>query len=166
MKYYAIYNTKKKQLSKAQCRCLNSEVENIEISKEIYEEFDKYIYQDGEIILDTEYELKKQAKEAEQIAMLKLTRGDVFRGLLQAKGITRNQIRALIEAMPETTDYERITKELALIDFDEALDFYRGNTLIDTLGEELGISKTQLDEFFKTNDYNSLILLSEEEVPF
>lgn len=166
MKYYAIYNTKTQQLSKAQCRCLNAEVENIEISKEIYEEFDKYIYQDGEIILDTEYELKKQAKEAEQIAMLKLTRGDVFRGLLQAKGITRNQIRALIEAMPETTDYERITKELALIDFDEALDFYRGNTLIDTLGEELGISKSQLDEFFKTNDYNSLILLSEEEVPF
>lgn len=108
-------------------------------------------------------ELEKQ--EQEQIAMLKLTRGDVFRGLLQAKGITRNQIRALIEAMPETTDYERIVKELALIDFDEALDFYRGNTLIDTLGEQLGISKTQLDEFFRTNDYNSL-LLSEEEVPF
>ena len=36
MKYYAIYNTKTQQLSKAQCRCLNKEVQNIEITK--YEE--------------------------------------------------------------------------------------------------------------------------------
>lgn len=100
---------------------------------------------------------EKQKEEQERIAMLKLTRGDVFRGLLQAKGITRAMLRATIEAMPETTQEEILIKEMALIDFDEALDFYRGNALIDTVGLQLGITKEQLDLFFETNDYTKLI---------
>ena len=103
-----------------------------------------------------ETEEEKQAKEQERIAMLKLTRGDVFRGLLQAKGITRTMLRATIEAMPETTQEEILIKEMALIDFDEALDFYRGNALIDTVGLQLGITKEQLDAFFETGDYTKL----------
>lgn len=104
-----------------------------------------------------ETEEEKQAKEQERIAMLKLTRGDVFRGLLQAKGITRAMLRATIEAMPETTQEEMLIKEMALIDFDEALDFYRGNALIDAVGSLLGFTKEQLDEFFETNDYTKLL---------
>ena len=50
-----------------------------------------------------------------------------------------------------------LQKEMALIDFDEALNFYRGNTLIDTLGATLGITSEQLDKFFETNDYKVLI---------
>ena len=96
-------------------------------------------------------------KEAQRIAMLKLTRGDVFRALLMAKGVTRAQIKAQLEAMPMTTTEEQIKRELALIDFDEALDFYRGNPLIDTVGLGLGISKQQLDTFFQTNNYEDLI---------
>lgn len=119
----------------------------------------------GYVIEETETSLQalgyteeeKQAQEQERIAMLKLTRGDVFRGLLQAKGITRAMLRATIEAMPEETQEEILIKEMALIDFDEALDFYRGNALIDTVGLQLGITKEQLDEFFETNDYTKLI---------
>ena len=103
----------------------------------------------------TEEELAQQEKE--KVAMLKLTRGDVFRGLLQAKGVTRSYIREMIENMPSETTEEHFIKEMALIDFDEALDFYRGNQLIDTLGLQLGITSEQLDEFFKTNDYKVLI---------
>ena len=88
---------------------------------------------------------------------LKLTRGDVFRGILQAKGVTRAQLRAVIEDMPETTDEEKIKKELALIDFDEALYFYRRNPLIDKVGAQLGISNYQMTRFFETNDYHELI---------
>ena len=110
------------------------------------------------IFADTpEYEAEQAQKEAERIAMLKLTRGDVFRALLLAKGVTREQIKAQLEAMPMTTQEEQIKRELALIDFDEALDFYRGNSLIDTVGTSLGITKQQLDEFFETNDYTKLI---------
>ena len=108
----------------------------------------------------TEEYLEKQVqKERERIAKLSLTRGDVFRGLLQAKQVTRAQIRAMIENNETLT---MLQKEMALIDFDEALNFYRGNPLIDTLGATLGITSEQLDQFFETNDYT--VLLPKEEV--
>lgn len=96
-----------------------------------------------------EYEQEQAQKEAERLALLNLTRGDVFRGLLLAKGITKNQIAQMIEAMPVSTQEEIVTKELALIDFEDALNFYRGNQLIDTIGLALGITSKQLDKFFE-----------------
>lgn len=93
-----------------------------------------------------------------EYSQLYLTRGDVFRGLLQAKGIKREQIRALIENMAETTEEEKLQKELALIDFDEALYFYRRNPLIDKVGAQLGITVYQMTKFFKTNNYHELIM--------
>lgn len=102
-------------------------------------------------------EEEKAQEEAERIGMLKLTRGDVFRALLLAKGITREQLRSQLEVMPASTQEETVKRELALIDFDEALDFYRGNPLIDTVGLALGLTKEQLDRFFETNDYKELI---------
>jgi hypothetical protein len=88
---------------------------------------------------------------------LHLTRGDVFRGILQAKGVKREQIRALIEAMAETTEEERLAKELALIDFDESLHFYRALPIIDRLGAQLGITSEQMTAFFVTNDWHRLL---------
>lgn len=128
-------------------------------SDEEYREFQegKRIWQGNELVINPDYEQQQAQKEAERIAMLKLTRGDVFRALLLAKGVTREQIKTQLEAMPMTTTEEQIKRELALIDFDEALDFYRGNPLIDTVGLSLGITKEQLDKFFKTNDYKDLI---------
>ena len=112
-----------------------------------------------------EYLTPKQIeqKEQERIAMLHLTRGDVFRGLLMAKGVTRSQIRAIIEQLPEETNEQTVTKEMALIDFDEALEFYRGVTLIDTVGAVLGITSEQMTKFFETNDYHELITSEEGE---
>ena len=96
-------------------------------------------------------------REAERIAQLHLTRGDVFRALLLARQVTRAQLRATIEQMPDETSEQAMAKELALIDFDEALDFYRGITLVDTLGLALGITEEQMTEFFETNDWHVLI---------
>lgn len=96
-------------------------------------------------------------KEQERIAQLHLTRGDVFRGLLMARQVTRAQIRALIEQMPDETPEQQIAKEYALIDFDESLDFYRGVALIETLGQQLGISSEAMTQFFETNDWHYLI---------
>lgn len=121
---------------------------------------DEYVYDSDKeeyVLKDETWQEEQAQKEAQRIAMLKLTRGDVFRALLMAKGVTRAQIKAQLEAMPMTTTEEQIKRELALIDFDEALDFYRGNPLIDTVGLGLGISKQQLDTFFQTNNYEDLI---------
>ncbi len=122
----------------------------------------EYNHNQGYAIEETETELKAlgyteeelEQFERERIAMLSLTRGDVFRGLLQAKQITRTQIRAMIENNETLSILE---KEMALIDFDEALNFYRGNVLINTLGMALGITSEQLDKFFETNDYTCLL---------
>lgn len=100
--------------------------------------------------------VETEEEKAQRIALLKLRRGDVFRGLLQAKGITKVQIETMIEAMPEETDEEVMAKELARIDLEDAIEFFRGNPLVDTIGQALGITKEQLDEFFATNDYTKL----------
>lgn len=128
----------------------------------------EYNHNQGYTIEETATELQalgyteeEQAQmEAERIAKLSLTRGDVFRGLLQARGVTRLMLREMIEGNEQLTE---IQKEMALIDFDEALNFYRGNALIDTVGLALGISAEQLDKFFETNDYTHLV---EKEVGF
>ena len=120
------------------------------------EETDLEYVLDGEeyVLKDEAWEEKQAQKERERIAMLSLTRGDVFRGLLMAKGVTRAQLRAMIETNELLSVVE---KEMALIDFDEALNFYRGNALIDTVGLALGITSEQLDKFFETNDYTKLL---------
>ena len=90
----------------------------------------------------TEAELAQQ--ERERIAQLKLTKREVFLGLYQAKGVTPEQIKA------------QITDPMALIEFEYANDYYRGNPLIDSVGAVLGITPAQLDCFFETKDPNCL----------
>ena len=122
---------------------------------EVIETQDEYVLDGEEYVLkDEAWEEKQKQIEKERIAMLSLTRGDVFRGLLQAKQITRAQIRTMIE---NNETLSIVEKEMALIDFDEALNFYRGNALIDTLGLTLGITSEQLDKFFETGDYTVLL---------
>lgn len=115
----------------------------------------EYILDGDEYVLKDEAWEEKQAQiERERIGNLSLTRGDVFRGLMQSNGITRAQIRAMIENNETLTILQ---KEMALIDFDEALNFYRKNSLIDAVGLSLGITSKQLDKFFETNNPDELI---------
>lgn len=115
----------------------------------------EYVLDGNEYVLkDDAWEEKQAQKELERVAMLSLTRGDVFRALYQAKQVTRAQLKQMIENNELISEAQ---KELALIDFDEALNFYRGNTLIDTIGLALGLTSEQLDRFFETGDYKELI---------
>lgn len=114
------------------------------------------------LVINPNYEQEEMQKELERIANLHMTRGDVFRGLLLAKSITRADIRGILETMPEGTPQEKVNKEMALIDFDEALEFYRGVSLIDTLGIQLGISSEQMNNFFDTKDWHALLATGEE----
>ena len=98
----------------------------------------------------TEEERQEQRKE--QIAKLSMTRGDVFEALILARGLTKPQIRAMIEQ----AELDTITKALYLNRFDEALDFYRGFPVFDMLGQVLGVTPKQLDDFFETKDYHYL----------
>lgn len=100
-------------------------------------------------IVDVDYEAKQAQKERERIAKLKLTKREVFLGLYQAKGVTPDMIKA------------QITDAQALIEFEYANDYYRGNPLIDIVGATLGITPKQLDKFFETNDYTVLLPIDE-----
>lgn len=98
----------------------------------------------------TKEEIK--VKERERLDKLSMTRGDVFEALILAKGLTKPQIRAMIE----NAELDDITKALYLNRFDEALDFYRGFPVFDMLGQVLGVTAKQLDDFFETKDYHYL----------
>lgn len=88
--------------------------------------------------IDPDYEEKRKKEEREELNLLKLTKREVFLGLYQAKGVTPDQIKA------------QVTDPQALIEFEYANDYYRGNPLIDSVGAVLGITPEQLDCFFKS----------------
>lgn len=117
---------------------------------------DKYIYDKvkQEIILNPDYEEIKRKKEEERISNLFMTRGDMFEALILAFGKDKNDIRVMIENLPDLTEVER---KLYLNRFDEALNFYRSHPAVDLLGAMLGISKERMDKFFDSKDYKDLL---------
>ena len=117
---------------------------------------DKYIYDKvkQEIVLNPDYEDIKRKKEEERISNLFMTRGDMFEALILAFGKDKNDIRTMIENLPDLTEVE---KKLYLNRFDEALNFYRSHPAVDLLGAMLGISKERMDKFFDTKDYKDLL---------
>ena len=95
---------------------------------------------------------QKELEEKERIAKLKLTKREVFLGLYQAKGVTPEIIKS------------QITDPMALIEFEYANDYFRGNPLIDSVGAVLGITPEQLDVFFETSDYHYLLKEGDKNV--
>ena len=119
---------------------------------EIKETEEGYVIYDFELMTVEEKEAKETQKERERLYGLKMTRGDVFEALILARGLTKPQIRAMIEQ----AELDDITKALYINRFDEALDFYRGFPVFDMLGKVLGVTPKQLDDFFETKDYHYL----------
>lgn len=64
---------------------------------------------------------------------------------LNAQGITRAEVRAQLEAIPDAT-----AREAALIEFDEASTFERGHALVAALATAFGLNSTQADNLFRT----------------
>ena len=117
-------------------------VKNIEVSEEVYNNAQEYgtnyyTYSNNEIVLNPNYEQEQAQKERERINQLSLTKRDVFLALYKDKGITPEQIKAQIEN-PE-----------ALIEFEYASRYYRGNPLIDAIGQTLGYTSEELDYLFE-----------------
>ena len=45
-----------------QCKCLNDNIQNIEVTEEVYNDIDRYIWNGEAIILDPDYEEKQRQK--------------------------------------------------------------------------------------------------------
>ena len=97
-------------------------------------------------------EEEKQEQERKRINLLSMTKREMFLGLYQAKQITPDMLKA------------QITDPQALIEFEYANDYYRGNPLIDIIGGQLGFTSEQLDKFFETKDYHELLPIEDEVI--
>ena len=118
------------------------------ITDEIYSDYqndnEKYKVIDGVFtdISDTqEYQDILARRERERISKLSLTKREVFLALYADKGITPEQLEA------------QITDPAALIEFKYAERYYRGNVLIDLIGQKLGYTSQQLDNLFENGSF-------------
>ena len=117
---------------------------------------EKFKIENGAVVelSDEEYTEYLEAVEAERIANLSLTAADVERAIYKAKGIDFDDIVESIEAMNEAGTADNDIKALK-IEL-KANNFYRGNEYVEQIGNLLGITSEQLDDFFETNDYTCL----------
>ena len=150
MAYYFMIKDEK-IFAKGQCKVINAL--NIEVTQDMYEKFEQYIYQDGMLIINPDYSTIIETKEKERISMLKMTRGDFFEGLILALGKDEEDVLLLIDSLELTDTEKKVYKNRVK----NALDFYRGYPLVDVLASKLGITTQQMDIFFETKDYNCLI---------
>ena len=111
-----------------------------------------YVIYNFELMSVEEMEEEQAKKERERLDKLSMTRGDVFEALILARGLTKPQIRAMIEQ----AELDAMTKALYLNRFDEALSFFRGHPVFDFIGNMLNITSTQMDDVFETKDYHYL----------
>jgi len=89
------------------------------------------------LVINPSYETEEEQKHREYLNSLSLTKREVFLALYKDKGITPDQLKAGI------TDTE------ALIEFEYANDYFRGNPLITIIGQSLGYSSDDLDYLFE-----------------
>lgn len=148
--YYTIQNNS--ILTAENKDALSKYYDNVQVLPVDYE-VGKYIVENNNLVINPNYEAEQEQKERERIAKLSLTKREVFLGLYQAKGVTPDIIKA------------QITDPMALIEFEYANDYFRGNPLIDAVGAVLGITPQQLDCFFQTKDYTCLLPVVEPEEP-
>ena len=118
-----------------QCPIVNENVQSIEITQEIYNNIDHYIWDGAAIVLNPNYEEEQAQKEKDRISNLSLTKREVLLALFDDKGITPEQIKEKLD-------------ERGKIEFDYANEYFRGNPLIDALGNALGYTSEQLDYLF------------------
>ncbi len=114
----------------------------------------------GDEVIDNteEYEQKQAQIEAQRIAMLYLTSADVERAIYKARGMDFDDIIAFLEAQPLSEDGNPQVDIKALKIELKANNFYRGNPYIDIVGNLLGFSSQQLNDFFEDGNYEHLLV--------
>lgn len=94
------------------------------------------------LVLNTNYEQEQAEKEKARISKLSLTKREVFLALYHAKEVTPDMIKVQISENPE-----------ALIEFEYAEKYYRGNPLIDSIGGMFGYTSDDLDYLFINKEF-------------
>ncbi len=89
-----------------------------------------------------EYETEQAQKERARLDMLNLTKADVLLALYEDKGITPEDIKTMLkDNVP------------ALIKFDYASSYYRGDEVVNALGLALGYTTEEMDYLFENKEF-------------
>lgn len=150
IKYY-VFITNNKINGKGQCECSGDDTFSVEVTQEVYDNLDHYIWDSTDVILNPNYEQEQQAKERERLDALTLTPADVERALYKAKGMDFEDLKALIAQQIPTIDIKGLSIEF------RAKDFYRGAMssgmrLFDVVGALLGYTPSDMDYLFENKE--------------
>lgn len=138
-----------------QCKCLNEDIQNIEVSEEVFNSFiddtDRYIWNGSEIVENPDYDEIKRQKHRQELDALTLTPADVERALYKAKGMDFEDLKALIAEKIPSIDLKGLAIEF------RAKDFFRGATangirLFDVVGQLLGYTADDMDYLFQNKE--------------
>ncbi len=88
MTYYAQVDTRSNELYKAQAKCLSDFIINIEIKKEVYDNFEKYMYENGKVVINPEYSAIELQNKKEKI----VEKNDRLRDEKLFEGVTYNNV--------------------------------------------------------------------------
>lgn len=96
MEYYAIYDEENNELSRSNCIIVN--MISIPITEDVFNNIDKYIYSNGEVILDPSYEEKKAKKREAEFnkAFFNTSLGYVRRVVTMADGSHKDFLSDLL----------------------------------------------------------------------
>lgn len=129
MNKYGYVNSKRILVGVGVCKCLTDEygstdILNIEITDEVFNNWQKYIYQNGEIILDPDYEAKQiQARqEAFNKAFFATSLGYIRREVTMLDGTTKtfltDMLPQLVVGFPILAYNEPdFTQEVNMVDY-------------------------------------------------
>ena len=139
---------------------LDEGVLNIEVSEGMYNEYSadplKYIYSDGAIVPNPDYDDEKQRQERLRLDALTLTPADVERALYREKQMDFEDLKALIALQLPQVDIKGLAIEF------RAKDFYRGAEangirLFDVVGALLGYTSADMDYLFEHKELPHLV---------
>ena len=135
-------NIRNNEIIDMNSKYLDKDITRVEVSDEIYQAYvedrNKVVYQDGEVVLNPNYEAEQELKERERINNLTCTKR-VFALMLQEVGVDYiTVLKPLIESNPQ-----------AQLEWDLCVELQRGNPLLDIMASQLSITSEHLDLIFK-----------------
>lgn len=93
-------------------------------------------------VINPDYEQELAQQERLRLNLLNLTKADVLLALYKDKGITPEDIKAMLkDNVP------------ALIKFDYASSYYRGDEVVNSLGLALGYTTEEMDYLFENKKF-------------
>ena len=164
--YLIISNQTNNIVGRAGCIVTNENIKCIEVTQEIFDNFEHYMYDGKNIVLDPDYEEKQKQKEKDRINALSLSAYDVEKALYKSKGI---DFEDLIEIAKQANEVQTVSlnNEQDKIDIKElkielkANSFLRGDLYINKIRKLLGYTSEEFDYLFQNKqlpDKNSEVI--------